>query len=315
MRGNEQPNCTIAVVGDVHDQWEWQDNACLQELGVDLALFVGDFGNEAVTVVERVAALKLPKAVILGNHDAHYSASKRGRKKCPYDRAKEDRVQQQLDLLGADHVGYNKRDFEQFHLSVVGSRPFSWGGPEWRNEEFYQQRYGVTGFSDSTEQIMGTVRETAYPTTIFLGHNGPKGLGENRYDPCGRDWKPAGGDYGDPDLASAIGQSRQWGKTIPLVTFGHMHHQLRYTNDYQRTAVRQDEQGTVYFNAACVPRLVETENCRLRQFCLVSLTPTGVSEIRSVWVTDDSAIVQEETFYLRVAKRLRSYYHRATSLS
>ncbi len=96
-----QSRCTIAVIGDVHDQWDTEDNACLHALNVDLALFVGDFGNESVSVVRNVADLNLPKAVILGNHDAHYSASPKKRKKCPYDFTKEDRVQQQLDLLGS----------------------------------------------------------------------------------------------------------------------------------------------------------------------------------------------------------------------
>ena len=36
----------IAVVGDVHDQWEEDDDIALKHLGVDLVLFVGDFGNE-----------------------------------------------------------------------------------------------------------------------------------------------------------------------------------------------------------------------------------------------------------------------------
>lgn len=36
----------------------------------DLAIFVGDFGNEDVEIVKKVADLELPKAVILGNHDA-----------------------------------------------------------------------------------------------------------------------------------------------------------------------------------------------------------------------------------------------------
>jgi uncharacterized protein (TIGR04168 family) len=36
---------------------------------------VGDIGNEAVHLVQQIAALDLPKAVILGNHDAWYSAT------------------------------------------------------------------------------------------------------------------------------------------------------------------------------------------------------------------------------------------------
>ena len=37
----------IAVIGDVHDQWEAADAEALQRLGVDLALFVGDFGKQS----------------------------------------------------------------------------------------------------------------------------------------------------------------------------------------------------------------------------------------------------------------------------
>ena len=117
----------IAVVGDVHDQWEQEDGIALKHLGVDLVLFVGDFGNESVEVVREVASLDMPKAVVLGNHDAWYTATEWGRKKCPYDRSQENRVQAQLDILGVSHVGYSKLDFPAFNLTVVGGRPFTWG--------------------------------------------------------------------------------------------------------------------------------------------------------------------------------------------
>ncbi len=125
------PVIKIAVIGDIHDRWDDHDEAALQALGVDLVLLVGDFGNEAVGVVRSIASLSLPKAAIFGNHDAWYSATEWGIKKCPYDRTQEDRVQQQLDLLGVAHVGYSKLDFPTLNLTVVGSRPFSWGGSDW----------------------------------------------------------------------------------------------------------------------------------------------------------------------------------------
>ncbi|MGL5077838.1 MAG: metallophosphoesterase, partial [Waterburya sp.] len=109
---------TIAVVGDVHNLWSYEDEIALEHLGVDLVLFVGDFGNEAVEIVRQIASVKLPKAVILGNHDAWYTASSWGRQKAPYNQAKEDRVQQQLDLLGKDHVGFSGQNFPQLNLSV-----------------------------------------------------------------------------------------------------------------------------------------------------------------------------------------------------
>ena len=290
----------IAVVGDIHDQWEVDDGIALKQLGVDLVLFVGDFGNESVEVVRAIASLDIPKAAVFGNHDAWYTASDWGRKKSPYDHDKEDWVQQQLDLLGETHVGYGKLDFPALGLSVVGSRPFSWGGNTWKNARFYQERFGVTNFAESTERIVAAVSDTAYETVIFLGHNGPVGLGDRPEDPCGKDWQPLGGDYGDPDLAEAITQSRAFGKTVPLVTFGHMHHKLRHTRQQLRAAISTSPEGTVYLNAASVPRIVGQGSDRQRNFSLVSLEAGVVSQVSLVWLGKDSNVVSEQSLYQRI---------------
>jgi uncharacterized protein (TIGR04168 family) len=243
----------IAAIGDVHDQWHEADNQALQALEVDLALFVGDFGNESLEVVQRIANLPLPKAVILGNHDAWYTATHWGQKKCPYDRNKEDRVQAQLDLLQDTHVGYNKLDFSLFNLSVVGSRPFSWGGKEWKYNEILKERYNINNFTESRQRIAQSAQDSPYSHLIFIGHNGPSGLGEQPEDICGRDWKPLGGDHGDPDLAGAISDAKALNKQVSLVVFGHMHHRLRHTKERLRTRVVKDENGTVYFKRLIYP--------------------------------------------------------------
>lgn len=303
----------IAVVGDIHDQWEADDGIALQQLNVDLVLFVGDFGNESVEVVRMIAALDIPKAAVFGNHDAWYTATDWGRKKCPYDRKKEDWVQQQLDLLGETHVGYGKLDFPALDITVVGSRPFSWGGSVWKNTGFYQERFGVTSFEESTARIMAAVDSAAYNTVIFLGHNGPIGLGDRPQDPCGKDWQPLGGDFGDPDLAEAIAQTRANGKTIPLVTFGHMHHKLRHTKQQLRTVISATE-GTVYLNAASVPRIVqngnesptETLRDRHRNFSLVLLQDGVVSQVSLVWVGKDFTVVSEQILYQQPSQVVQS---------
>ncbi len=305
MTSNDKQSIKIAVVGDVHNQWEAEDGMALQHLGVDLVLFVGDFGNEAVEVVRQIAALEIPKAVIMGNHDAWYTASHWGRKRSPYDQKKEDWVQQQLELLGATHVGYGKLDFPEFKLSVVGSRPFSWGGPEWKNEKFLRKRYGVNNFAESRERIVEAAQNTAYETLIFLAHNGPFGLGSEPEDICGKDWQPLGGDYGDPDLAEAITKVRDLGKKIPLVTFGHMHHSLRHTKERLRTTLCRSPQETVYLNAASVPRIITEEDSssvspqlmRRRNFSLVSLVDGEVQQISLVWMGEDYQIVSQTILY------------------
>ena len=287
----------IAVVGDVHARWEREDELALKHLGIDLVLFVGDFGNESVEVVRQVASVDLPKAVILGNHDAWYTASVWGQKKAPYDRALEDRVQQQLELLGETHVGYGKLDFPQFNLSVVGSRPFSWGGEKWKNKDFYRDRYGINNFAESTTKIVAAAKETAYDTIIFIGHNGPTGLGDRPEDSCGRDWEPLGGDHGDPDLTEAIDKVRILGKSIPLVTFGHMHHSLRHRKDRLRTIVNTSPEETIYLNSARVPRIKEGKEGKERSFSVVTLRNGKVRQIALLWLKPNFDIASQDILF------------------
>jgi uncharacterized protein (TIGR04168 family) len=287
----------IAVIGDVHDQWEVEDGIALKHLGVDLALFVGDFGNESVEVVKAIASLDIPKAAVMGNHDAWYSATEWGRKKCPYDRTKEDWVQEQLDLLGVSHVGYGKLDFPAWNLTVVGGRPFTWGGPEWRFAQMCQERYGVSSLEESADKIVKVVKSVTYDNIIFLGHNGPSGLGDRAEDPCGKDWHPIGGDFGDPDFAEAISQSLNLKKNVSLVTFGHMHRTLRHTKKLQRKAVFRSPEGTIYLNAATVPRIIQENGIKLRNFSLVDLEDGVVTKAALVWVGKDFQVVTEEIFY------------------
>lgn len=284
----------IAVIGDVHDQWDEQDIATLQRLQVDLVLFVGDFGNESVDVVRSIAALPLPKAAIFGNHDAWYTATPWGRRKCPYDRQTEDRVQQQIDLLGPADISYSKRDFPDLGLTVIGGRPFSWGGTEWKYDAFYRDRYGVHSFDESLARMKQAIDAAAFDTLIFVGHCGPTGLGDAPESPCGRDWKPLGGDFGDPDFAAAIAYAQDIGKSVPLVTFGHMHHHLRHRQDIHRQRVSRDATATLYLNAASVPRIVQTATTCEHNFSLVTLAHHRVQQSTLVWVDQTHTITSSE---------------------
>jgi uncharacterized protein (TIGR04168 family) len=242
--------------------------------------------------------LSLPKAVILGNHDAWYTATPWGQKQCPYDRSQEDRVTAQLQLLGCAHVGYSKLDLPSLQLSIVGGRPFTWGGSEWKNREFFQERYNINNFAESTAKIIANIQDTAYNTLIFLGHNGPLGLGNKAESICGRDWQPLGGDHGDPDLAAAIEQAQLLGKKVPLVTFGHMHHRLRHTTSRLRTPVVTSETGTVYLNAASVPRILNSDTGKSRNFSLVTIEEGVVTEASLIWLNDNFEIISNRGYTL-----------------
>ena len=79
-KGCHQPLCHCAgtvrlvLIGDVHNHWEQDDVKALTHLQPDIALFVGDFGEEVVDLVhsvkQQVDAEGIPAAYVLGNHDA-----------------------------------------------------------------------------------------------------------------------------------------------------------------------------------------------------------------------------------------------------
>lgn len=274
---------TIALVGDIHGHWHTPAEAkALEKLGVNLVLLVGDFGNEDVPLTRSIAELDFPKAVILGNHDSWYTATPWGQKKSPFPKS-QDRVQMQLDILGNTHVGYGCLDFPSLELSVVGARPFSWGGSEWKETDFYARYYGVGCMEESTKRICEAIDRAEYRQIIMIGHNGPYGLGALPSDPCGKDWQAGGGDHGDPDFAGALAYGYSQGKVISLVAFGHMHHQLKHS-PLPRQAIVQNQQGTVFVNGAIVPRVMGSGAHQQRCFTLIHLAQSQVQSVRVVWV-------------------------------
>ncbi|XVF89235.1 hypothetical protein PTKIN_Ptkin19aG0114000 [Pterospermum kingtungense] len=218
-----------------------------------LLFYSGDFGNENVELVQNVAALDFPKAVILGNHDSWSTQQFSGKRK--------DRVQLQLECLGQDHVGYKRLDFPLLKLSIVGGRPFSCGGQQIFRKRLLSARYGIEDMDASAKRIYeAALRTPEDHLVILLAHNGPTGLGSELNDICGKDWVFGGGDHGDPDLAQAISQLKETTTfSIPLVVFGHMHKELAYRNGLRKMiAVGAD--NIIYLNGAIVPRVKRPRN-------------------------------------------------------
>lgn len=308
----------IAVVGDVHDDWNLEeDSKALQLLQPDLVLFTGDFGNENVELVQSIADLNLPKVVILGNHDSWKTQHFSGKRK--------DGVQRQLECLGEEHVAYKRLDFPTLKLSVVGGRPFSCGGEQIFRRSLLSARYGIQDMDGSADRIYNAALGTPEDhMVILLAHNGPTGLGSNLNDICGKDWVFGGGDHGDPDLAQAISHLKETTKiSIPLVVFGHMHKELAYGNGLRKMIVVGADK-TIYLNGAIVPRVRRlvaeqgTDNTNfmnnetsvfspgsrgtMRAFTLVEILEGRVDKIAETWVSvieDETAIEEEHVLFQR----------------
>ncbi|XP_034907748.1 uncharacterized protein [Populus alba] len=308
----------IAVVGDVHDDWNLEeDSKALQLLQPDLVLFTGDFGNENVELVQSIADLNLPKVVILGNHDSWKTQHFSGKRK--------DGVQRQLECLGEEHVAYKRLDFPTLKVSVVGGRPFSCGGEQIFRRSLLSARYGIQDMDGSADRIYNAALGTPEDhMVILLAHNGPTGLGSNLNDICGKDWVFGGGDHGDPDLAQAISHLKETTKiSIRLVVFGHMHKELAYGNGLRKMIVVGADK-TIYLNGAIVPRVRRlvagqgTDNTNfmnnetsvfspgsrgtMRAFTLVEILEGRVDKIAETWVSvieDETAIEEEHVLFQR----------------
>lgn len=299
----------IVCIGDVHGQWDENDEKALRKLRPDLALFVGDYGNEDVRVTKRISELAAASdfgvATVFGNHDAFYTANPIGRRRAPYDKSKFCRVTEQMQMLAPYDVSYKSFGFDDIRLSVCGGRAFSHGGPNWKHKDFYRRFVGIQGMKHSAKKMKEAVESSQYRTVVFLSHSGPIGLGDKPSDPCGKDWGDfPGGDYGDTDLRDAIEKAREDGLRVPLTVFGHMHKQLM-GNIGQRTMVKTEPDGssggeTVMLNAAVVPRhkVGPTSNESLHHFQVVQVGDSGsVDSVSETWVTSSGEIAQNEVLY------------------
>ncbi|MFK7741752.1 MAG: TIGR04168 family protein [Planctomycetota bacterium] len=235
----------LTAVGDVHRCWRQGDAAYLERRQPDLTMFVGDLGDEDVDMVRRVSDLSIEKAVILGNHDAWKSFSQK--------EATED-LSDSLAILGEDHIAYDVREVPSAGVSVIGARPFSWGGQSLRSPELYDDLYCVRTMRQSAAAIVDAARSAKHRDLVILAHNGPTGLGSASDDIYGKDFGKPGGDWGDYDLALALQRIAGLGLRVRAVIAGHMHHLLLHPRGgLRKRFIRRD--GTMFINCAVVPRV------------------------------------------------------------
>jgi uncharacterized protein (TIGR04168 family) len=273
----------IAIAGDLHGQWDASDEQVLQRIAPDALLVVGDLSDGQPRIPARLAALPLPLACVLGNHDSGRDPSGRT-------------LQRQLAALGERHCGWGLRELRPPGLAVVGARPASAGGGFHLNRGA-QALFGPVTLEQSVQRITeaALAADPALPL-ILLAHCGPSGLGSEPADPCGRDWKHPACDWGDQDLALAIDRIRQR-RPLPLVVFGHMHHRLK-RGQGERRSFQRDRAGTAYLNTACVPRHDHDPQGRpLRHFSWVELRDGVLVEASHRWYSPTGELLYRQTLH------------------
>lgn len=254
----------IGVIGDVHLVWDERDTRALDAAGYDLILFVGDlsaYGTEGgLGVARAIAKLRTPALVLPGNHDA-VTVPQLAAEVMRTPRLARDalalgmpaRVSQLDKALGPVPVcGYSLHRFEALGLTVLAARPHSMGGQRLSAERYLGHRFGVRSMAESAARLCELIDAApAHDPLLVLAHCGPTGLGAARSDIYGCDFRPEQGDWGDPDLRTALTHARNTGKRVRAVIAGHMHHALR--GGGERTWQVQED-GITHINAAHVPR-------------------------------------------------------------
>lgn len=306
----------ILVVGDVHELWDSESESAVRALAPDLLLFVGDYGDEAEEVVERIAKF-------CSEYDDATSGSSSGKMACAVlgnHEALRHALDPKLDTGAPLRQRALLKPFNPLETprrtgngpAVLGGRPFSFGGPDNLFSHVDKRFGGVSSIEDSARRMCRDIDSIDKDTpVIFLSHNGPSGLGSKPADICGNDYekKPVTGDHGDPDLRTAIEYARTAGRRLPLVTFGHFHRTLQ-RDQGTRTMVAADGDGdniAVYVNAAFVPRIksvkgadgkeADSKQHHFMSIRLDSKDNWNVQKVDAIWCNSRGEIGSETCYY------------------
>ncbi|MBK8901058.1 MAG: metallophosphoesterase [Anaerolineaceae bacterium] len=275
----------IAIIGDVHRQFDEYDVTQFNWSDYDWLLCTGDLSNywhhEGLAVARQMARLQKPTLIVPGNHDtltlpqlvAEIKEWSRLRRWLAWGQP--HRLRQWRRALGPVQVGgYSVHPAPGVEdVAVVVARPFAMGGSVLHCQPQLKRQFGVGTMAESAARLCQLVEQSPQQRLIFLAHNGPTGLGSTRESIWGNDFQPEQGDFGDSDLREAIEFARQRGKTVLAVAAGHMHHHVK--REGQRTwHLVQD--GIHYINAARVPRIFE-ENGRTHHHIRLTILDGNVT--------------------------------------
>jgi len=287
----------IGVVGDLHTHWDAWDVAYFERTDFELLVFIGDLGggsrDSSLRVARSLSRLDRPTLVMPGNNDtgdigelaaelAHrggirqLAAVRRG------DADARGRAPPLVTLCGysSHHLGANDAA-----VTLIAGRPHSMGGPDLAFAEHMRDAWGVATMAESTARLLVLVDRATTRDILFVAHNGPTGLGAAPTDMWGCDFRPGGGDWGDPDLAAAIVHARATGHRVLGVIAGHMHLRTKAGEERPWQTTRD---GVLYVNAARVPRIFAADDAGAtdvhRHHLAVTLTPETL-EVAEVLVT------------------------------
>jgi uncharacterized protein (TIGR04168 family) len=279
----------IALVGDLHSHWDEADVDYFNGSAYQAILVTGDLGSSGVRngvkIARSLSRIERPLYVMLGNNDADEYA--RITAELTYQAGRRDLLSDTpysptplARLATACGYSSHRLDIGKLRVTLLAARPFARGGNELSFAGALAEGFGIASLEQSTERLRELVDSAETEHLIFLGHNGPSGLGQEPTSAFGRDFHPEAGDWGDDDFEAAIVHARRRGRKVLAVVSGHMHSPTRAGQPREWSLTRE---GVLYVNAARVPRHVRHEDGARRHHVALTFTADAVSA-REVWV-------------------------------
>jgi len=295
----------LAVIGDMHMQFDEEDVTFFNNSDYDAVLMVGDLASKnpdsMFKLLPVINRLTKPAYFIPGNHDTTGVRQLLGELMhnetlINFGAGSQETRMARLknELKGAVLCGYSVHDLGP--LRLVTARPFSMGDSNAAKTNqpldlpvnfrpFLAKTYGIRTLGESADRIKALI-DGVNPPYIIMAHHGPHGLGAKATDMFGADFLPEETDFGDADLTEAIRHARQTGKPPLAVIAGHMHYPTKHGKKPKQWWLRRD--GIVYINAARWPRIFEHEGRKLRHHVCMSIAEGSGVEVTGCYLDGKS---------------------------
>lgn len=310
----------IAIIGDMHMQFDEVDVAYFNASDYDAILFVGDLASKNPDSMFRLLpaldSLTKPAYLIPGNHDTTGIRQLLG-ELMHSDLLIENGAASQFErmqkmkatLKRVSLCGYSNHQLST-GLGIVAARPFSMGDANAAGaadplqlpvnfRPFVAKTHGVSNLGESLAKLKSLI-DDINPPYVILAHHGPHGLGTLATDMWGADFLPQETDFGDHDLAAAVAYAASIGKQPLAVIAGHMHYPTKHGKKPKQWHATRD--GILYINAARWPRIFKHESRELRHHIRLTIS-AGACQVEACYVcegselttSDDRAMLPEAT--------------------
>ena len=283
----------IAIIGDVHGFWNERDTEYFNSSDYDYILFTGDFRSyteSESSVAKRISTITKKSFVIPGNTDTSNLFQMAGEifqnnfliKGFQLNQNKKlERMKHSLDKIQLSAYETHTLSTEISNLNLIVLRPFAMG-VNLSYAPILKKRFGIESLQDSKDRCKQIIDESKEEAIIFLGHNGPFGLGSEPNSLWSSDFTKEPLDWGDSDYRFAIDYAKSKGNKVLAAIAGHMHHRVKHKN-LERNWLTQIE-NTNYINAAKVPRIFKRDDKTLHHHIELIINEDLKTTVREILV-------------------------------